>query len=195
MMNSVIQAMPAIRLACDDDVPELERLIPVSVRALSEGFYTPAQTEAAVAHVFGVDRQLIRDGTYYVATADGKVVACGGWSRRKTMFGGDQTGFKDRGDPLLDPAVDAARLRAFFVHPAWARRGIGRRIIVECESAASAAGFRRLELVATLPGQPLYAASGYQVLEPLQIAMPDGSSLPAVRMAKQLDPFRATRET
>jgi GNAT superfamily N-acetyltransferase len=153
---------PTVRIAADSDVAALQALIPRAVRGLSWPFYTPAQIERAVAHVFGVDRQLIADGTYYVAEIDARIVGCGGWSGRKTMFGGDQTTFKEQDDARLDPAREAARIRAFFVHPDFARRGIGRKILHACESAARDAGFARLELIATLPGVPLYLACGYE---------------------------------
>ena len=173
-----------VRLATAEDIPALNDLIPHSARALSAGFYSERQIESAITHIFGVDSQLVADGTYFVATADGQIVGCGGWSKRKTLFGGDQ--MKDEADDLLDPAHDAARIRAFFVHPAWTRRGIGRRIIEECEAAARRAGFRRAELGATLPGEPLYAAMGYLVTERFEIPMPDGEALPAAHMVKAL---------
>ena len=176
----------AIRAATRDDVEALRALIDVSARALSAGYYTPEQIEAAVAEVFGVDTQLVDDGTYYVAEAGGRPIGCGGWSRRQTLFGGDR--WKgDREDAALDPARDPARIRAFFVHPEWARRGIGGRILRACETAAAAEGFRRLELVATLPGEPLYAAMGYHGIEPVCIPMSGGLELPCVRMGKDLE--------
>ncbi len=173
-----------IRQANQDDIPVLEQLIPESVRALSAGYYTPQQIESAIVHIFGVDSQLIADGTYYVAECEGQLVGCGGWSKRKTLFGGDQ--MKDAEDALLDPLVDAARIRAFFVHPDWTRKGIGRRIIQTCEAAAQQAGFTRLELAATLPGVPLYGAVGYQAMERFDVPMPDGETLPIIRMVKLL---------
>ena len=171
-----------IRVAVMDDVPALKKLIPQSARQLSKGYYTPQQIESALTYIFGVDTQLISDRTYYVAEAAGQMVGCGGWSKRKTMFGGDQ--MKEEQDPMLDPEADAGRLRAFFTHPEWARKGIGRRIIQACEEAAKAEGFTRLELVATLPGEPLYAAMGYAVTERMDIPMSDGTSFPAAHMKK-----------
>lgn len=171
-----------IRVAVMDDVPALQKLIPQSARALSKGYYTPEQIESAIHYIFGVDTQLICDRTYYVAEAAGQIVGCGGWSQRKTMFGGDQ--MKAEQDPMLDPTSEAGRLRAFFTHPEWGRKGIGRRLIQACEEAAKAAGFTRLELVATLPGEPLYAAMGYAVTERLDIRMGDGTTLPAAHMKK-----------
>ena len=173
-----------IRQATTDDIPALELLIPQSARALSEGFYTPQQIEGAVVHIFGVDTQLINDGTYFVAEEDGRIAGCGGWSKRKTLYGGDQ--MKTEADPLLDPRTEAARIRAFFVDPQWARRGIGSRLMKACEEAAREAGFSALDLVATLPGEPLYRAFGYEVIERFDIALPDDVNLPVARMHKQL---------
>jgi GNAT superfamily N-acetyltransferase len=173
-----------VRLATEQDVPDLQRLIPESVRALSAGYYTEQQIESAIVHIFGLDSQLIADGTYYAAVMEGLIVGCGGWSKRKTLYGGDQ--MKSDADDLLDPAREAARIRAFFVHPSWARRGIGRGIIEVCEAAARAAGFREMELGATLPGEPLYAAMGYRVTERFDIVMPDGEALPVAHMVKSL---------
>jgi GNAT superfamily N-acetyltransferase len=175
-----------LRPATPADVPALEALIAESARGLSDGFYTPSQTEAAVTHFFGVDSQLVADGTYLVAETAGEPVACGGWSRRRALCGGDRA--KAGGpDPLLDPARDAARIRAFFVHPAWARRGIGRLLLAACERAAAAAEFTRLELISTLPGVPLYAAHGYAADPPSTVRLADGTDLPVVRMTKRLD--------
>lgn len=141
--------------------------------------------EAALGTVFGVDRQLIRDGTYYVAEQDGEIIGCGGWSRRRSLYGGDRGRAQE--DALLDPLRDAARIRAFFVHPGWARRGIGRSLMEACEKAIIAAGFRAVDIVATLAGEPLYAAFGYAVVERYTIPMQDGLSLPVVRMHKRVE--------
>src|ERR1700677_1328376 len=157
-----------LRLADKKDIPAMQKLIPLSVRVLQAPYYSAAQMEAALGPVFGVDRQLISDGTYFVAEQSGQVVGCGGWSKRRAVFGSDQhRNTDDTGE--LYPARDAARPRAFFVHPDWARRGIGRGILLACESAARAAGFTRFELVATLAGEPLYAAFGYSVVERYEI--------------------------
>jgi N-acetylglutamate synthase-like GNAT family acetyltransferase len=174
----------SIRVAVMEDVPVLKELIPLSARELSSRYYTPEQVESAIKYIFGVDTQLIMDKTYYIAEADGEVVGCGGWSKRKTMFGGDQ--MKGESDPMLDPKEEAGRIRAFFIHPDWARKGIGRRIIQACEDAAKADGFGKMELVATLPGEPLYAVMGYEVYERIDIPMGDGVTLPAARMKKLL---------
>jgi N-acetylglutamate synthase-like GNAT family acetyltransferase len=173
-----------IRRATNEDIPALEHLISNSVRSLSRNYYTDQQIESALVNIFGVDTQLIVDGTYYVGEAAGQVVGCGGWSKRKTLFGGDQT--KAGEDVLLDPDVEPARIRAFFVHPDWARRGIGSRILEACEKEALKAGFNVLELVATLPGEPFYRTFGYEVEERIEIALPGEQVLPAVRMKKRV---------
>ena len=178
-----------IRNATPADVPALTVLIQASVRELQAADYTAEQRETAIRSVYGVDSQLIADGTYYaVETTDAEpvLVGCGGWSRRKTLYGGDQ--FARREDSLLDPAHDAARIRAFFVHPDWARQGIGALILETCERAAVREGFRRLEMGATLTGVPFYRAKGYEAIEDLAVAMPGGLSLPIVRMGKTIDP-------
>ena len=170
------------RLAREDDVPALEALIPISTRTLQAPHYSPAQMEAALGPVFGVDRQLIRDGTYFVVECDGQIVGCGGWSKRHSLFGGDRG--RSGGDALLNPECDSARIRAFFVHPEWARRGIGRGILAACESAIQAAGFHSVELVATLAGELFYAAFDYSAGERYEIPMSADLSLPVVRMTK-----------
>lgn len=174
-----------LRLATSQDIPALQTLIDQSVRALSVDYYTSAQIESALKNVFGVDTQLISDQTYFVAEAGGEIVGGGGWSKRQTLFGGDQAK-SDETDTLLIPGEQPARLRAFYVHPQWSRRGIGKLITRACESAARDAGFTRAELIATLPGQPLYEANGYEIVGPFAIPLPDGLSLPAFRMAKNL---------
>ena len=173
-----------IRLALMSEVSALEALIAASVRALSVNYYSSEQIESALVHVFGVDTQLIVDGTYFVAELGGQIVGCGGWSKRKTLFGGDQT--KSGEDNLLDPSTDAARIRAFFIHPDFARRGIGKQLIESCETAAKNAGFRRLEMGATLPGEPMYQAVGYEVLERFDLPFSNGVTLPLVRMGKAI---------
>jgi len=164
------------------DIPELNKMITLSVRGLSIGYYTPAQIESAIKYVFGVDTQLVIDGTYYIAEIDGIIVGCGGWSKRNTLYGGDQ--HKEIEDPLLDPEKDAARIRAFFVHPDHARKGIGRHIINVCEAAALAYGFTRFELGATLPGVPLYKVMGYFEVENADAHLPDGQVLEIIKMRK-----------
>lgn len=173
-----------IRHAEASDIPALEKLIPQSVRLLSTNYYTAEQIESGLTYIFGVDSQLIEDGTYYVAHVDGEIVGCGGWSKRRTLYGGDQA--KTEVDSLLNPEVDAARIRAFFVHPDRKRQGIGSRIMQACEQAAKQSGFAVLELVATLPGEPLYKAFGYEAVERFEIVLPDGITLPLIRMTKRL---------
>jgi GNAT superfamily N-acetyltransferase len=174
-----------MRCATLNDIPLLKVLINDSVRALSRDYYAERQIDSALIYIFGVDTQLIIDGTYFVEEEEGQLIGAGGWSKRATLFGGDQ--FKSAGpDPLLDPLQDPARLRAFYVHPNWARQGIGRRIVTACEDAAFASGFQRLELLATLPGEPLYAALGYSRIEPVEVTMPDGISISGYRMGKEL---------
>jgi protein tyrosine phosphatase (PTP) superfamily phosphohydrolase (DUF442 family)/GNAT superfamily N-acetyltransferase len=175
-----------LRLARTGDVPALEALIPLSVRALQAPYYSSTQMDAAIGPVFGVDNQLITDGTYFVVEAGGRIIACGGWSKRKAVCGGDRG--RTGEDELIDPARDAARIRAFFVHPDFARRGIGRAILLACDQAILANGFDRAELVATLAGEPLYAASGYEVVERYDYPMSGGLTLPVVRMGKRLKP-------
>ena len=174
-----------IRLATMADIPALDELIRESVSVLSAGYYTSRQMASALSHVFGVDTQLILDGTYFVAEIDGALAGSGGWSKRATLFGGDQSK-SDRIDPLLDPNTEAARIRAFYVHPRWSRKGVGSQILRACEDAARLAGFSRIELVATLPGEPLYTAKGYEKAEAMKIETPDGESLPAFRMTNTL---------
>lgn len=172
-----------IRLANLADIPALRLLIDRSVRGLSREHYSERQIASALEYIFGVDTQLIVDETYYVAEEEDMIIGAGGWSKRKTLFGGDQ--FKaDSPDPLLDPTTEAARVRAFYVHPEWSRRGIGRQILAACEDAAWRSGFARLELVATLPGEPLYSALGYRRLRPVEMPMPDGESLQGFLMEK-----------
>jgi len=179
-----------LRAACTHDLPAIEALIARSARELSVGFYTEAQVTGLLRYVFGADTQLLRDGTYYVIeTASAGLAAAGGWSRRRTLYGGDR--MKPADDPLLDPAREPARIRAFFVHPHWARRGLGRRLYDHCEAAARAAGFRRLALVATLPGEPLYRALGFELDQRFTLTLPDGIEVPVARMSRPI--HRSTR--
>jgi len=175
-----------LRIATMEDVPSLNALIAASARALSEGFYSPPQIEALLTHVFGIDTQLIADGTYYLIHEDGEStpVAAGGWSARRTLYGGDQA--KAGEDSRLDPLTDAARIRAFFVHRRFARRGLGRQLYTECERAARAAGFRRFELMATMPGEPLYAALGFSVTERVDAQLPGDVIVPLAKMEKRI---------
>lgn len=198
-MNAKKALEVRIRPAVAGDIPVLRELIEASVRGLQAGDYTAAQLEGALQSVYGVDSQLIADGTYYVAeigkterqqvgtsTADGgcTIVGCGGWSKRKTLYGGDH--WTGRTDDLLNPRQDAAKIRAFFIHPEWARKGIGSLILTTCENAARDAGFTRCEMGATLTGVPMYRARGYAELENLEVPLGNGEALPIVRMGKPI---------
>jgi GNAT superfamily N-acetyltransferase len=181
---SVFLAMDVyIRLACLKDIPALTSLIPKSARKLQANYYTFQQIEGALGSVFGVDSQLIDDGTYFVAESKSQIIGCGGWSKRKTLYGGDQSKSIAE-ESFLDPKIEAAKIRAFFVDPAWARRGIGSQIMQKCETAACDAGFQKLEIIATLAGEFLYAKFGYHVIQQFDIPLPNGEMLPVVRMFK-----------
>ena len=194
----MMQANIHLRLAVPEDVPVLRELIDASVRGLQTQDYTPAQIEGALKTVFGVDSQLIADGTYIVAQAgptaiertgaqhaqlELMIVGCGGWSKRKTLYGSDH--WTGRKDALLDPLRDAAKIRAFFIHPAWARRGVGGMILQACEDAARAAGFTRYEMGATLTGAKLFVVKGYVAVKPISIPLVNGESLPVIHMEKR----------
>jgi GNAT superfamily N-acetyltransferase len=178
-----------VRKAAARDVSRLRELIEASVRGLQAADYSRPQIEGALNSVYGVDRQLIADGTYLVAqlakskSAIPEIIGGGGWSKRKTLNGGDQ--YAGRDDSLLDPARDAAKIRAFFVHPQWVRRGIGALILEACEKAARGAAFLRLEMGATISGVAFYRAKGYAALENLDVPLGNGEVLPIVRMAKE----------
>jgi GNAT superfamily N-acetyltransferase len=176
---------PVLRTAVPADLEAIRDLIAASVRGLQHE-YTASQREQALASVFTPDTQLIADGTYFVLEAsDGTLAACGGWSWRKTLYGGDHH-HASRDADALDPATDAAKVRAFFVHPAWARRGLGRRLLHACEQAAWDAGFRRCEMGATLSGVPLYERQGYRRTADILVELPGGERLPVVRMERVL---------
>jgi len=161
-----IAAGIVIRPAVAVEITLLDRLIADSARGLSKDFYDEREIEAAISHIFGVDSELVADGTYFVAEAQGQIIGCGGWSRRRTLFGGDR--FASREVGLLDPAADPARIRAFFTAPGQERRGVATRLLAACEAAALAAGFSRMALMATLPGAPFYAALGYEPGQPIE---------------------------
>jgi GNAT superfamily N-acetyltransferase len=173
-----------LRPASEDERETLEALIARSARGLSQADYTDAQTEAAIRHVFGVDSELVADGTYFVAEEDGVPIACGGWSRRKTLFGGDRYAARQSG--LLDPATEPAKIRAFFVHPDHARKGVGRALLAHCEAEAKRHGFTRCEMMATLPGVKFYRAAGYADREAFLQPTPEGVVIPFLRMEKSL---------
>jgi GNAT superfamily N-acetyltransferase len=178
-----------LRLATEDDIPALHVLIEASVRGLQANDYTPAQIEGALGTVLGVDTQLIADRTYFIAeTLDQNqevrsTAGCGGWSKRKTLFGADRG--PGREPELLDPATDAAKVRAIFVHPDFARQGLGSLILARVEAEAAAAGFRRYEMGSTLTGVPLYKLKGYVEVERMAVPLWNGEALPVVKMVKE----------
>jgi GNAT superfamily N-acetyltransferase len=171
------------RLAVAADMPMLEQLMHAAIRGLLPQFLSPQKVEASFA-VMGLDSQLIADGTYFVIEKDGLVAGCGGWSRRATLFGHNHTAGRD--SRLLDPAHEAARIRAMYTHPDFARRGVGRCILALCEDAARSEGFVRAELGATAGGEPLYLACGYSVIERMDVPTSNGVSVPIARMGKSL---------
>ncbi len=176
-----------IRLAQESDIPALHALIEASIRGLQTNDYTPAQIAGALGTVLGLDTQLIRDQTYFLAAApdaNGQLIlaGCGGWSKRKTLFGSD--GAQVREPALLDSAIDAAKIRAIFVHPRFARQGLGSLILAHVEAAAFAAGFRRFEMGSTLTGVPLYKLKGYVAVESIAVPLANGEALPIVKMTK-----------
>jgi GNAT superfamily N-acetyltransferase len=177
-----------LRLALPEDIPALSDLIAISERGLGVDHYTEQQIESLLKYQFiGVDSQLIVDRTYYVAEAEGQIVGCGGWSHRRRLAGGDNVKLGGEGDALLPPDGDAALIRAFFVHPDWARRGIGRALMEASERAAEKAGFRRLELLATHTGVPLYLACGFHIVGPVATVLPDGLTVSGLQMRKMLE--------
>lgn len=174
----------ALRLATEADIPAIRRLMERSIETLQRGFLSPAEIAASQA-VMGLDTTLIADRTYFIAEIDGRLAGCGGWSRRATLYGGDHsTALRDA--RLLDPATEAARIRAMFTDPDFARRGVGRAILDACEMAAWEAGFTSAEMMATLAGEPLYRTCGYEVIERAEAAPIDGVAVPLVRMGKAL---------
>jgi GNAT superfamily N-acetyltransferase len=178
---------PTIRVALPSDAPGLAALMTASAVGLFPAYYDARQTASAVNHVARVDPMLLEDGTYFVLEADGEMVACGGWSRRFRPYTGSGEAAED--DRPLDPATEAGHVRAMFVRPDWTRRGLGRRIIAACERAALDEEFRRLDLVATLPGVPLYEACGFVPDGPVEdIILVDGTRLPCLKMSKVIRP-------
>lgn len=176
-----------IRLATAEDVEKLQRLIAVSARGLNAEHYTPEQVESILKYVYGIDTQLIHDGTYFVVVEGAQIIGCGGWSKRRTLYGGDQhKAAEAEQDNLLDPATDPARIRAFFVHPNWARKGVGSLLMQACEDAAREAGFRSLALMATLTGEKLYERFGFAPQETRDVVLPDGNIMKVRRMTKTL---------
>jgi GNAT superfamily N-acetyltransferase len=176
---------PVLRVATRTDATRVETLMRQSVAELFPLYYDARQTASSVRYVAEVDPNLLEDGTYFVLESDGEVVACGGWSRRALLYTGSGNSDADR--RLLDPDTEPAKVRAMFVHPDWTRRGLGRRIIEECETAARREGFKRLALMATLPGVPLYLACGFEPLEESEVALADGVKVACVAMEKSIE--------
>lgn len=176
---------PVLRVATLDDEAAVDALMKASAAALFPRFYDEHQAASAVRYVAQVDRLLLADGTYYALEAGSELVACGGWSRRDRLYTGSDD---SEGDTrVLDPSREPARVRAMFVRADWTRRGLGRRILEECETAARREGFQKLTLLSTMSGLPLYLAYGFQPLEEVEVTMPDGVTIPGVSMEKQID--------
>jgi GNAT superfamily N-acetyltransferase len=180
-----------IRAATMEDVTKLMELVEASVRGLQKDDYSPSRIDASIGSAFGVDRQLIEDGTYFVMTPEGDpktFVASGGWSFRSTLCGSDamsETVCGEKRDAsVLDAAKDYAKIRAIFVHPQWARQGLGSMVLAHCEEAGRAAGFTRFEMGSTLTGMPLYTKKGYEERERTSVSLPNGETLEIVRMVK-----------
>jgi GNAT superfamily N-acetyltransferase len=171
------------RLATPEDLPALEILMALSIRELVGRYLGPDGVQASF-EIMGVDTTLVADGTYFVVEGERRIVGCGGWSRRATLFGGDHSAGRD--SRLLDPQTEPARVRAMYTHPNFARRGIGRLVLTLCEDAARAEGFRSLELAATVAGEPLYAACGFTVIERIDVPTSTGVFVPCARMRKEL---------
>lgn len=183
---------PVLRVATPGDQGQIDAVMKASAAAIFAAYYTPEQTASAVAFVAVPDMALLADGTYYVFEVGRRIIACGGWSRRRKPYAGGRAGADD--DELLDPATEAAHVRAMFVHPDWTRRGLGRRIVERAEADAARLGFRRLALVATMPGVPLYRACGFEAVgDEYDVTLADGMALPCLDMEKSITPV-ATAE-
>ena len=176
---------PALRAATLEDEQSLDALMKESAKVLFPRFYDERQSASAVRYVAQIDPMLLSDGTYFVFESGDEPIACGGWSRRGKLYMGSDDAADD--DRLIDPSREPARVRAMFVRADWTRRGLGRRILEECEAAAKREGFRDLILVATLPGLPLYLAYGFRRVEGLEVTMPDGVAIPCVEMDKPVE--------
>lgn len=173
-----------IRPAQNNEINLINQLIEYSARALSQNDYSPEELEGAIACIFGVDQELINDQSYYVIEKDSTIIACGGWSRRKTLFGGDLCASREQG--YLNPQTDYAKIRAFFVDPNYARQGFGKMLLEYSEQQARTYGFTKMEMMATLPGAKLYQVCGYQVIEPEYFPLPQGYLFKMLRMTKYL---------
>ena len=172
------------RIASLEDLDALREVMRRAIEQLQDGFLSPEQV-AASHKVMGLDTQLVRDGTYFVVEREGRIAGCGGWSWRSTLYGGDDS-VVSREPKRLDPETDAARIRAMYTDPDFARQGVGRLVMRLCEEAAVSAGFRRATMMATMAGVPLYEASGYVTVEPVVTSSIDGIDVPLVRMEKRL---------
>jgi GNAT superfamily N-acetyltransferase len=183
---------PTLRVATPADAPRIDALMKASTAAIFPAYYDALQTASALRYIAQADPMLVEDGTYFVLAVGDELVGCGGWSRRGRPYMGSDAAPDD--DRLLDPEIEAAHVRAMFVRPDWTRRGLGRRILEECEAAANRAGFRRLELVATLPGVPLYEAFGFKPTGEIDdIVLSDGVRLPCLAMGKSVSPSPSRR--
>lgn len=185
--DSPSEARPPQRLATTDDAPRISALMRTSALELFPKYYNAQQTASAAEHIAHLDPLLIKDGTYFVHEANGEIVACGGWSRRKKLYTG--SGAREDDELPIDPATEPARVRAMFVRGDWTRRGLGREILESCRRAALAEGFRSLALLATLPGVPLYRAFGFVETGRVAIGMPDGVEIAGVLMSRGMDPI------
>jgi GNAT superfamily N-acetyltransferase len=174
------------RLAVASDAAAIQELMRTSILEIFPAFYDDRQTASAAIHIGHLDMQLIQDGTYFVHEADGQIVACGGWSRRTKLYTGSGDAAADL--ELLDPATEAARVRAMFVRGDWTRRGLGRAILASCEEAARSEGFTTMVLMATLAGEPLYRAFGFVETGRGMVGTPDGVELAGVAMERAIDP-------
>jgi GNAT superfamily N-acetyltransferase len=182
---AVKRAEPVLRVATPDDAARVEALMKESAAAIFPRYYDERQTVSAVRYVAEVDPTLLEEGTYFVLESDDEVVACGGWSRRALLYAG--SGSSEGDGRLLDPDTEPAKVRAMFVRDDWTRRGLGRRILEECETAARREGFRQLALMSTLPGEPLYRAYGFESLEEVEVTLADGVTIAGVTMEKSID--------
>lgn len=183
LLKTIEKIMIKIRLADINEINILNKLISVSARELSRDVYSEQEIASAILYVFGVDTQLVRDKTYFVIEKDGEIAGCGGWSKRKTLFGGNQ--FLGREEAVyLNPAKEAAKIRAFFIHPKFARQGLGSILLKHCEREASLNGFTQFEMMATLPGVKLYSTLAYKAVSDEVVLLPNNAPLRFVRMTK-----------
>jgi GNAT superfamily N-acetyltransferase len=179
-----------IREAKIDEIQKLNDMIALSARELSHGDYSEPEINSAIQYIFGIDTELVNDHTYFVIEKDGEIAGCGGWSKRKTLFGGNQFSDRENTTTLLDPLKDAAKIRAFFIHPNFARQGLGTMLLNHCEHQALLNGFTHFEMMATLPGVKLYQTLGYEPVSNEVVVLPDNISMKFVRMSKRVDQIR-----